>query len=210
MKVIIPLNREEIENVDLSKQLPFMSWNPTYTNFMNKKPGEEHYKLLSFIADTLAKHIETPVICDIGTLHGSSALALARPDKCIVTTYDILNLVPTIPNNQPTKTVDHVPNIKRKIMSGQLDIVNIAKSHLILLDIDPHEGTEETKFVSMLEQHGFKGILIVDDINLNEGMKAFWDGVPEKYKKRDVTHLGHWTGTGIILFDTSLFDVLEL
>jgi hypothetical protein len=212
-KIIIPVSKNSVQEVDLTKVYPYMSWNPTYTNFMTKNPGEEHYKLLAYFAQYLSKHIESPTISDIGTLHGSSALSLSIVPTCMVTTYDILNLVPTPSPQQPmpnVQTINNVPNIKRKIMSGQLDIVNIAKSDLVLLDIDPHEGTEETKFVNLLEKNGFKGILIVDDIHLNEGMRAFWAGVPEKYKKLDLTHLGHWTGTGVIMFDKERYDILEV
>jgi hypothetical protein len=119
-----------------------------------------------------------------------------------VTTYDIINVIPNVPG---LKTINNVSSIKRKIMSGQLDIANIAKSQLILLDIDPHEGTEEIKFVNLLQDAGFKGLMLVDDIKLNEGMKRFWGGV--ELPKYDLTELGHWTGTGLIVYDPDIIDV---
>ena len=39
----------------------------------------------------------------------------------------------------------------------------------------------------------------VDDINLNEAMWKFWASI--KQTKSEITRIGHWSGTGIVLFD---------
>lgn len=205
MSISLRINRKEIADVDLSSIYEFLDWNPTYKEFLSKKPGEEHYKLLFYIAKLLAATTSPSpaVISDIGTLYGSSALSFAAAHPTIqVTTYDILNVVPNV---QGIKTVNNVLNIKRKIMSGQLDIHNICKSQVVLMDIDPHEGSEEVKFINLLLNAGFKGLLLVDDIHLNDGMKAFWNGVT--LPKYDLTDIGHWTGTGLIVFDVNTIDV---
>ena len=203
MSTILRINRKEIADVDLSSIQEYLNWNPTYKDFLSKKPGEEHYKLMYYMAKLISQVNSAPQISDIGTLYGSSALCFSAAHPSIqVTTYDILNVVPNV---QGIKTVNNVTNIKRKIMSGQLDIHNISKSQLVLLDIDPHEGSEEVKFVQLLLDAGFKGILMVDDINLNEGMKKFWAGVT--LPKYEVTDIGHWTGTGLIVFDPEVIDV---
>lgn len=200
---LLKINKQEVKDVDLSSIYEYMDWNPTYRGFLTKLPGEEHYKLLAYMGKLVSLKNPVTLISDIGTLYGSSALALSAAHPSVqVTTYDILNV---IPNVQGLKSINNVSSIKRKIMSGQLDIANIAKSQLILLDIDPHEGTEETKFVKLLQNAGFKGLMLVDDIKLNEGMRKFWEGV--ELPKYDLTELGHWTGTGLIVYDPEIIDV---
>jgi hypothetical protein len=200
---LLKINKQEVKDVDLSSIYEYMDWNPTYRGFLTKLPGEEHYKLLAYMGKLVSLKNPVTLISDIGTLYGSSALALSTAHPSVqVTTYDILNV---IPNVQGLKSINNVSSIKRKIMSGQLDISNIAKSQLILLDIDPHEGTEETKFIKLLQNAGFKGLMLVDDIKLNEGMRKFWEGV--ELPKYDLTELGHWTGTGLIVYDPEIIDV---
>jgi hypothetical protein len=38
-------------------------------------------------------------------------------------------------------------------------------------------------------------------------MKDFWNTIPENLTKYDVTDIGHWTGTGIIVFDPNTYDI---
>jgi hypothetical protein len=203
MANIVRINKQDVHNMDLSSVYEYMDWNPTYRGFLTKNPGEEHYKLLAYMGALVARNNTSCQISDIGTLYGSSALAFSVSHPTAqVTTYDIMNVIPNVPG---LKSINNVTSIKRKIMSGQLDIANIAKSHLILLDIDPHEGTEEIKFVNLLQKAGYKGMMLVDDIKLNDGMKKFWESV--EIQKYDLTELGHWTGTGLIVFDPDVIDV---
>lgn len=199
----IRLNKTTIDACDLSNAFEYISWNPTFKEYMTKSSGEEHYKLLNFLAKEVAQTKKACKVADIGTLYGCSALAFAMAHPSVnVTTYDISNVVPNVQN---VKTIANISNITRKYMSGQLDIPSIAESDIVLLDIDPHSGTEEHKIVKRLQTEGFKGILVVDSINLNEQMQSFWKSVDlEKY---DVTKYGHWTGTGIVVYDSSNIDI---
>jgi predicted O-methyltransferase YrrM len=201
--MMIKLNKAAINAVDITSCQEFLQWNPAYKDFLTKGAGEEHYKLLNFLAKKVAEGKNGILVSDIGTLYGSSAIAFATAHPSVqVTTYDIANLIPTI---NGVKTINQVSNIRRKFMSGQLDVANIAKSDLVLLDIDPHEGVEERKFVQLLKDHGFKGLLVVDDIHLNQEMIDFWESV--SLRKVDITELGHWTGTGIIVYDPDTLDI---
>ena len=40
--------------------------------------------------------------------------------------------------------------------------------------------------------------MLLDDIDLNQPMKEFWGIINEE--KYDVSHVGHWSGTGIVIF----------
>jgi len=201
--MVIRITKQAVDSCTLESAQEYITWNPVYREFLLKNAGEEHYKLLSFLAKQVAQTKQSCVISDIGTLYGCSALAFALAHPSVqVTTYDISNVVP---NAQNIKTISSVSNITRKYMSAQIDIASIAKSDIILLDIDPHEGEEEAKIVKSLKEHGFKGLLIIDDINLNDKMKACWNDI--KLPKYDVTKVGHWTGTGIIVYDENTLDI---
>lgn len=204
----ITVNRAEVGLVDFTNVLDLISWNPAFREYMTRPPGQEHYKLLAYLGKKLAATKTSPIIADVGTLYGASALAFAAANPSIqVTTYDIINVIPTA---QGIKTINNVSNIKRKGMSAQLDIANIAKSDLVLVDIDPHDGIEEDRFLKRLLKHGFRGLLVYKDIALNDAMKAFWSSIPTTLKKVDLTEVGHWTGTGVVVCDPSLIDLVLL
>jgi len=67
-----------------------------------------------------------------------------------------------------------------------------------MFDVD-HDGTFEDLFYKHLLDIKYKGIMIVDDINLNAAMWRFWASI--KQTKTEITRIGHWSGTGIVLFD---------
>jgi len=48
------------------------------------------------------------------------------------------------------------------------------------------------------------GVLLLDDIHLNEPMQKFWDSLTQE--KHDLTEFGHFTGTGMVLFGGSEND----
>jgi hypothetical protein len=93
------------------------------------------------------------------------------------------------------------------VASGQACIAKIIQSKMIILDVDPHDGFQEKDFLQKLIERNYQGIVVVDDIHLNIEMKQFWDNIPLNIKKVDVTHLGHHSGTGIIVFDPQNIDV---
>lgn len=68
------------------------------------------------------------------------------------------------------------------------------------MDIDPNAGILEYEFFLFLKENQYKGILIADDILAFPKMcENFWDKIPNNQKK-DLTKIGHWSGTGLIQF----------
>lgn len=199
----LTLDAERCCQRDMKDLWPHMQWNPNAFGFFQQGPGQEHYRLL---ADLSAQLRPGSKVADVGTLYGASALALSSNPEVHVTTYDIHPCIPSVGN---VLTALNRPNIRAKVMSGQLDIAYIATCDMVMLDIDPHDGEQETKFIQLLIDHGFRGILVCDDINLNPNMSSFWEeGIPATIKKIEATKLGHWTGTGIAVFDPTHLDVL--
>ena len=80
----------------------------------------------------------------------------------------------------------------------------IENCDLVMIDID-HSGVTEKEIMNELRKANYKGLVLLDDIFLNDEMKKFYAEIPEK--KIDVTKVGHWSGTAIVVFDESKFEV---
>lgn len=194
----ITLDFETLNAVDLSDQLKYVEWSES-SKYLTLDAGKEPYRLEAFLAKELQN--STPHI-DIGTYTGLSALALSCDPNQKVVTYDVRDWIP----DDKELTVKTKPNIEMRLLDCCREIEELCKAKLILLDIDPHDGIEERNIVQQLKKHGFKGILLLDDINLNANMKAFWDSITEQ--KIDVTEYGHWSGTGLVIFDPTNYQVI--
>ncbi len=194
MQTII-LKIDEINEVNLEPYFKFVESEDPNKYFL-ENAGVEHYKLITYIA----RNIDCNKFVDIGTYKGKSALALAcSQQSCTVTTFDICNCL-----SKNELNISSIDNIKIKICDCKKHMSDLLGTDFIVLDIDPHNGIEETKILNELRIHGYKGLVLLDDINLNDDMKSFWNNIPEK--KLDVTKYGHWSGTGIVIFDPSKFS----
>lgn len=206
----IKVNKSMIAKVDHANVIPFIDWNIPSKGYIQEQPGKEHYKLLTYLMKMIVESgVANPRASDLGTLYGTSALALVSAHPSVqVTTYDVNNAVPAV---KGVNTINNMTSIKRKIMSAQLDIGDIAKSHLVFLDIDPHNGIEELKIVNELVERGYKGLLLANGINVNEGMREFWKIVCQNkaLTTYDVSSIGHWTGTGLINFSSDCDVTIE-
>lgn len=151
--------------------------------YFHGESGREHYRLLIYIS-TLLDNI---TIFDVGTNKCMSALALSYNPLNKVKSFDIIKLLPENPI---------VPNIEY-ILGDSTKDVDLNDCPIIFLDVD-HDGTYEDIFYSHLKNINWKGILILDDIHLNEPMKNFWNNINEE--KYDITNIGHWSGTGLVIF----------
>jgi predicted O-methyltransferase YrrM len=154
----------------------------------------EHYALLSSLSLQMP---DDSVLADVGTYQGYSAVALARNPKVRVVTYDEIDFV----------TLALPKNVTRVLHVELERIAEIASADLVLLDVSPHDGDKEQKFFDELRRRSFEGILILDDIywKLDKGMTSFWESIT--LKKIDVTAIGHYTGTGIVVFNPDKWDV---
>ncbi len=198
MKTIV-LKNEVLDEIDLSEFNKYVQWSEKNNLFQyfNLDSGKEHYKLLAYLANQFDK--ET-LLADIGTYMGFSAVALAANGHKVIT-YDVCDWIPDEGDSVKTH-----PNITYKIMDCLNDMDTLLKTELIMLDIDPHDGIQEPEIIEALRQNNFKGMLVLDDINLNRNMREFWENIPEK--KYDVGKYGHWTSTGIVLFDPSRYEIV--
>ncbi|MBI2566478.1 MAG: hypothetical protein HYV63_05545 [Candidatus Schekmanbacteria bacterium] len=187
----------DVEKVNLERYARYLSWIPDYAGYFVSPAGREHYKLLSFLTAQLPNGSK---VADLGTLYGSSALALATNLGCRVVTYDIEDHVKCL-----VPSVRYFSNVELRVRDCVSSLDEYLDSLLILLDIDPHDGVQERIIVDKMIEKRYRGIVVCDDINLNAGMREFWHRVA--LEKHDVTRFGHWSGTGIIVFDPSHVSV---
>ena len=159
--------REFAEDGGLGVQVDDMFDNP---------PGIVPYKLYAYLSTTF----NDSIILDIGTSWGCSALALSFNPTNTVLSYDVKDYGKEVKKE----------NITFKIRDFQKDEdIDYKKVKMILLDTN-HTGTQEVEFMQFLIEKDWDGLLLLDDIHLNEPMQNFWECFDEDIKV-DVTELGH-------------------
>lgn len=174
----IVLDKMEMSNYTLIK-------NTEYQGYYLRKSSSEHYRLLAYISEKLSGKN----FLDIGTLLGSSALALSTNKENKVYSFNI---------HDQLQLTSRPANIKF-IIDNVLKYKNlILESTAILLDTK-HDGIFEYQFYNHLKCINYKGCLILDDIHMSSIMETFWDHID--LEKLDISEYGHITGTGVVYFD---------
>lgn len=183
------LDTTKISSISLKDLLPLV--NQTHHQYIDGPNSiNEHYRLLFHISS----FFENETILDIGTYLGSSAIALAYNGQNTIHTFDIEQ--------------KYIPNLDN-IVAHELDILSISseliqQSPLIMLDID-HSGEREKIFYEKLININYKGLMICDDIYLNDNMFKWWDSIMAT--KYDLTYTGHYSGTGLIDFSNQFIVI---
>ena len=150
--------------------------------------GQSEYRLYAW----LSSQFENTTILDVGTRTGGSALALSYNDKNQVISYDLVE--------QGASSAIKKENITFKIQDFRedetLDWDNIS---IIMIDVDPHDGVQEVEMMEFLNEKGWKGIMLLDDIGPGwPEVQDMWDAIEEP--KIDATPVGHMSGTGLVNF----------
>lgn len=192
----IVLKKELIDSIDFKLLLKYIDWCEP-KKYFELEAGKELYKLLG----NLSTQVESCNVIDIGTYQGLSALALSLPSSCKnVISYDIFD---SIPDN--VISIKNKDNISIKYMDCTDDMDTLLESDLIYIDIDNY-GSQEKLIIDLLEKYKYKGLVVLDDIHLNESMQKLWNSI--KLNKHDISAYGHWSGTGLINFDPNRFEIV--
>jgi hypothetical protein len=197
------VDENELEKIDLEPTRRFLDWTKGQEEFMTNIAGLEHYRLLSCLAGQVEKG---STIANLGTSTGSNVVALAyNHDDVMVETYDYENELRKLPEH--STSILTMKNVKLYNGGTGADDYKKFLSHpLIVVDIDPHDGLQEEILIENLARDGFRGIAICDDIYINVNMRYFWENVAQK--KMDLTRVGHWSGTGAVIFDPDYMDIV--
>ena len=184
LKKILEVSLTELTQLDTSIYVERYSKELNHdTYYYGLNPGKEHYRLLMYISTLY----NDDILFDIGTNRCMSSMALSHNLNNKVKSYDIVQQLEVNPT---------IPNVEFILGDSTLD-VDLHKSPFIFLDVD-HDGLYEEKFYNHLRSINWKGLLMLDDIHLNEPMRDFWNSITEE--KYDISNIGHWSGTGIVLF----------
>ena len=183
-----------------------------YANILNKakQPSKVDFtELASFITDKAYRNnmlgdreayqllarfslsMDDINILDVGTKRGCSAFALSVNKLNTVHSFDIVDQ--KMFTQQPDNVVFYLGDCTE---DKYYHIVK--ESRLVYLDTY-HNGIFEKKFHEYLKSIKWYGIVIYDDIKLNDNMNNFWSGIKEE--KYDLTQWGHWSGTGVVIFN---------
>jgi hypothetical protein len=187
------LDIELIKKIDLKNSFQEINLGDDFY----KDPGDQHYKLLAYLSTLFNdKHI-----VEIGTHLGESAIALSYNPNNLVYTFDILDKV-----SQDKKQVENIRFIIDDIMTNYESREKwktiVLSSAFIFLDVDPHNGFMEYEFILFLKENNYDGFIVCDDIWYFKEMRDnFWYKMDYAYRY-DISHLGHWSGTGIITFNS--------
>jgi len=182
-KKTIRIDKDAVRALDVS-DLEEQSINPN--DWLTA--GQSEYRLYAW----LSSQFENTTILDVGTRTGGSALALSYNDKNQVISYDLVE--------QGASSSIKKENITFKIQDFReddtLDWDNIS---IIMIDVDPHDGVQEVEMMEFLNDKGWKGIMLLDDIGPGwPEVQDMWDAIEEP--KIDVTEVGHMSGTGLVNF----------
>jgi predicted O-methyltransferase YrrM len=167
-------------------------------------PGE-HYKLLA----GLVLAMRPITVIEIGTATGLSALTMKKflpPDGRIVT-YDVVQwnafadtcLLPgDFVHDRLIQRTDDLSN--PEIVRNNLDV--LASANMIFIDA-AKDGIMEERFINNFRQISFTNppLLVLDDIRV-WNMLRIWRQIA--MPKLDLTSFGHWSGTGLVLWQQGL------
>jgi predicted O-methyltransferase YrrM len=142
--------------------------------------------------------VNNKIILDVGTRDGLSALAFSYNLNNKVISYDLVE--------QGASNIKK-ENVEFKIMDFRSDkSLNYKDIAVIMIDVDPHDGIQEKEMFKFLKDKNWSGLLILDDILNNwpiaipganpQEMNNWWNSIEEE--KYDVSHVGHYSGTGIV------------
>jgi hypothetical protein len=165
--------------------------------------GKQHYQLLAFFS-LLYNNAD---IIDIGTHVGSSALALSYNPTNRIHTFDIADKITGTDFEKNSyrerqNITYYFENLFDASIRKKFERL-IKNSKIIMVDADPHDGNTEIQFYRLLRDMKYKGIVIWDDVlfyNQYPGMCQFWQQTVENDYKFDLTSLGHFSGTGLVIF----------
>jgi len=185
----IKISRESVHNTrieHLAEYVPFSGED----HLFSLPAGETEYRLYAYISDLF----NNVTILDIGTRNGNSAVALSSNPLNKVISYDIIETDAFRNLNKE--------NIQMVIANFHHENIDLSNVPIIMIDVDPHDGSQERGMFEYLKSVNWEGIVILDDTrkDLWPAIAKFIDDIRNEYVVHDVTDIGHFSGTAIIEF----------
>ncbi len=204
-----------------------------YDEFMISPAGTEHYALLHYLSKSYADPELNPAcqrrhLVDIGTRYVASSLSMASASPVKVWTFDIPNSMERVEAFRSKTEVEWQDAVKAQnvditfhnvnlLAVSDVDFERYMNTWLIVLDTfhEPYSVPFEREWLKRLvDANFFKGVILLDDINLNEEMQTWWKEMNENaaedgYVVHDVTKIGHWSGTGLLDFSGGQVSIID-
>jgi hypothetical protein len=207
-----------------------------YDEFMTSPAGVEHYTLLHYLSNNYADPELDPAcqrrhLVDIGTRYVASSVSMASAlvhPSAKVWTFDIpdsMEREAAFRGKTEAEWQDAVKAQNIDITFHNVDLLAVSdedferymNSWLIMLDTwhVPYSVPFEREWLKRLvDAKFFKGVILLDDINLNEEMQTWWKEMKDNaandgYVVHDVTKIGHWSGTGLLDFSGGQVSVID-
>lgn len=200
---VIALDTNVLNTIDMSAMETYTTWKETHSKYFTMEAGKEHYRLLTYLANEVYKSTNKPIL-DIGTYLGFSALALSAPQGSKVISYDIVDCIPDDEEAQH-QTAKSKSNIELRVTNCLNEIDTLINTDFICLDV-AHDTSTEQEVLNALKENNYKGLLFLDDIHLSKEMEDWWNSID--LPKYDVSKYGHWSGSGLVVFDPSKYSIL--
>jgi hypothetical protein len=157
--------------------------------------GKENHRLLSYFSTLF----DDSIIMHIGD-SSSATTALSFNKKNKVLWFDFKN---ENKNSLEENVIYNTDNLFDDEIQEQYKVL-ILNTRFIYLSVAPHIGTIEYIFYEYLKKINYGGFIIFDEIWYHKEMRNnFWYKIPYEYRY-DLTHLGHWTGTGVVTFNPKI------
>ena len=186
---LITVKNQELDNIDLSRFLPYINKSEHNSKYFLMNSGSEHYRLLAYVSSLY----NGARLLDVGTNLGFSALALSFNGENKVVSYDIIRQ----PLLDEYESSDIATNVEFRI-GNFLEEEDLNEVPFIFLDT-AHDGVFEKIVIEKLQEIKWNGILGMDDIFEYKPLTDIWKNV--KLSKYNLTSKGHCTGTGFIIFE---------
>lgn len=193
-----------IDAAEIARNLKLEKLNSRSEKLTHSKWPGEHYRILAAFMQLL----KPERVVEFGTFQGRSSLSMMEtlPEQSEIHTFDLINYE-EIPNTL-LRAEDFENNRLNQHLDNLAEEAALEKHRSLLESTDflfidgPKDGTTEPCLVKNLNKIKFKKppIVVFDDIH-NYKMLKLWDELP--YPKFDMTSFGHWTGTGLVLWNNS-------
>jgi len=193
--MIISVYTSVVKNLKVDSMYPYLRG----IHEINRVKEEAQYKFYKWIG----WKFNDITILDLGTRKGTSAVAFADNPNNQVVTYD----------NRYFDFTDFWEGKKNLVYKNE-DVLTIKpevynSATVIHLDLW-HNGEEEEKWLSILDESNFDGFLIMDDVDCFDKFPRMQEVFKNIQREKIILprSISHFTGTGIVFFGNYRMEVL--
>ena len=199
---VLDLRYANVNTFTMDEVTQYASWHQTDAQYLLQPAGSEPYRLLAYLGSILPPNSRAACI---STKTGMSALAMVASGASDLSVHCYGQS--DIPED--ALSARNVSNVEIHDCQWHAALRDIADMQLVVIDIEPHGGSQEGAIVQALKSAGFAGIIVLDGIHLNSAMNDTWKSFAQSIPSIDATPVGHWTGTGVLLLSSTNYSLAQ-